>query len=781
MVSRVPAPIRAGLRFSTTAALLASALLPAVIAEAAPATPAAVKEIVLRGPEVVKLDWNTRALQAVDLNGDKKLDLAVINNDRSAIDLLFQLKPGETVEKPARGVRVNRWEPVLEDARFRKSSVTTGLTVFDLVVADFNGDGRKDLAYTGEPQPLTLRLQEADGSWTEKRVTEAPTPSQMVGSFRAGDLDGDGRTDLAVLGQKELAVFFQEKDGGFAPPDRYALPDDNCFGLELVDVNGDKQPDLVYLCGTHRDGLRVRLQAEKRQFGPEQAYPMKPSRCTLQILQQAGPNKAAVFAFAQQATGQFEEFKLEPAKSGESSLVLRPRVFSPRQGSKTTAGYAVGDFNGDGQADVAVSDPDGAQVFLFLRQRNGGFTRAQRFPVYADCRSIAAADWDGDGRAELFVASLKEQSLGVSVFSKEGRLAYPQPLPLAGRPLAIAVEAGPSGALIAVVRDEKGKRFLDLMRRKDDSAEVVKSLELAGLKTDPRSVRFMDINQDGRSDVLVFSPLEPIRIFLQDENSGYTDLNSAAGFRRGLVDNVDPSAVSVGDVADDSKPELIISSGNFARALRVNAKNELIVVDQFNARDSTSEVSAAFALATEKGKKSTVLLYDRKTESFQVLKHNEQGLYQVSESTPAGKIEIVGAEVLSQAAGGAEAFVWGRDRFWWLPLGRGDFELKTVATHTTDLPEIHYSDVIAGDLTGDGAPEVVCVDPDKNALEILAREGDRWESRLHFKVFETDEHFQGRKGPPQEPRETLVADVTGDGKNDLILLVHDRILVYPRE
>jgi hypothetical protein len=32
-----------------------------------------------------------------------------------------------------------------------------------------------------------------------------------------------------------------------------------------------------------------------------------------------------------------------------------------------------------------------------------------------------------------------------------------------------------------------------------------------------------------------------------------------------------------------------------------------------------------------------------------------------------------------------------------------------------------------------------------------------------------------------EPREALVADVTGDGLNDLLVLVHDRILLYPQE
>jgi hypothetical protein len=52
--------------------------------------------------------------------------------------------------------------------------------------------------------------------------------------------------------------------------------------------------------------------------------------------------------------------------------------------------------------------------------------------------------------------------------------------------------------------------------------------------------------------------------------------------------------------------------------------------------------------------------------------------------------------------------------------------------------------------------------------------GERWQ------VFE--EHtFRGAGNAVPEPREALVTDVTGDGKNDLIVLVHDRILVYPQQ
>lgn len=732
---------------------------------------------------MIKLDWNTRSLQAVDFDQDGFLDLAVVNNDRSSIDLLYQTKPGAPVTKNPGSVRTNRWEPVLEDAHFRKASVTTGVTVFDLVSGDFNADGRTDMAYTGDPQLLTVRHQETDGSWSEKKIAEAPIPSQMVGSFRAGDIDSDKRTDLVMLGQKELAIFYQDKAGLLSAPERYPLPDDACYGLELCDVNGDKRTDIIYLCGNSRDALRVRLQMGERQFGPEQAYTLRGTRCTLQILQPAADKKPAVFAFAQESTGHFEEFRLDPAKPTEGTISLRPRVFSPRPGSKTPAAYALGDFNADGQLDVAVSDPDGAQVFVYLRQKDGGFTRAERYPVFSDARSIAAGDWDGDGRTDLFVASPKEQSVGVSSLTPDGRLSYPQPLPITGRPLALAAgELSPGGPVhLAVLREEKGKRFLELLSRKGSATEVVKSIELAGLKTDPRAVRFVDVNEDEKTDLVVFSPLDAMKIYLQGESLAFTDFSATPGFRRGLVDGLDAGAATLGDLKGDGKPELIVSSGNFSRALRVTDKGELTVIDQFNARDSVADIATTLVLPQGGGKLPLVVLYDKKTDAFQTLRANDQALYQVADTAPAGKIEVIGAEVVT-AKNRTEAFVYGKDRFWWLPLGRGDFAASTVATHATDLPDIHYSDIIVGDLNGDGTVEAVCVDPQKNVIEILSRAPEnRWESRLHFKVFETDEHFQGRKGPAQEPRETLIADVTGDRKNDLILLVHDRILVYPQQ
>lgn len=767
-----------------------SLLRPLVCLLAVAGARAAAPDVALSGPDVKKLDWNTRALQVADINGDGLLDALVANNDRATVDILYQLKAGESRES-TKTARANRWEPVLDDARFRIERVTTGVSMFDLATGDLNGDGRPDLVYAGDPQALTVQYQQEDGGWSEFRLNEAPAPIQFPGSLRIADLNGDKRNDLVMLGLKELVIFYQTESGELASPQRFPLADENCYGLEVFDIDGDGRSDLAYLGNTKRDALRVRLQNAQGQFGPEQAYPIKEARSTLQILAaaDAGKKQAARLVFAQQRTGQLEFFNLETAKNKKDAAapVLRPRVFTPRASGKTPAAYAFGDFNGDGREDIAVSDADGAQIFIYTRQPDGGFTVAERFPTFADVRSLAACDWQGDGRAELVVASLKEQSVGLAAVNADGRLDYPQPLPGTGRPLAVAAGdlAGTRAPTIVVLREEKGKRWFDLIARNAAGAPaIVRTVELAGLKTDPRGLRLVDANQDGLLDVAVFTPLDSLRLFLQTKDGGFADASTSAGFRKGLVDSLDASALTTADVAGDGKTSLLVSSGGFARALRVDADGALTVVDQFNARDTTAEITAAFAIPGTKGKRPEVLLYDRKGEQFQRLRANKQGVYDVVDSVPAGRIDVVGGEVRTAGKGGApELFVLGKDRFWWLPLGRSDFTARSVETHTTDLPGINYSDVVAGDLTGDGKAELVTLDPENSVVEILARDeaAKTWVSRMHFKVFETDEHYQGRKGESLEPREAVVADVTGDGKKDLLLLVHDRVLVYPQK
>lgn len=761
---------------------------------------AAAPAVTLVGPDVLKIDWNIRALAAADLDGDGLTDLAVIDNDRATIELLYQLKPGASPEATRPGARANRWEPVLDDARFRRAAVTIGLAAIDLAVGDLDGDGRPDLVCTADSQPLTIRHRQADGTWLEKKIADAPAPARSLGTLRIADVNGDGRPDLVMLGQKELAIYRQQADHTLAAPERLALADENCYGLDLADINGDGLLDLLYLASSARDSLRARLQTAAHQFGPELAFPLKSTRCTLQILPPVAKGGPPVFAVASNPTGQLEFFTLDPTteKNSEADAAPRPRVFTPPAAARTgTTAYAFGDFDGDGREDLAMSDPAGAQVFVYFRQSDGGFTTPKKFPSFAEIRALAAADWDGDGRADLFVASSKEQALGVASVNAEGRLSYPQPLALAGRPLAVAAgDLGDKRASVVALVEEKGARsVVILQRQRDGTAKAVRTLDLPGLKTDPRALRLVDANQDGRADIAVFVPLDAMRLFVQQADGGFNDASTGAGFRKGLVDDLEASALGSGDIDGDGKLELLVSNGALTRALRLDAKGTLTVVDQLNARDPAAEIAAALVLpvAAKSGqaapksgelRRPDVLLYDRKGEQFQRLHAGQDGVYEVAVVAPAGKLDLVAAEARIPRYGApAELFFLGNGRFWWLPAVSDNLTLRTVATRATDLPDVSYADVTAGDLTGDGQPELVTVDPRQNLVEILARDPatGEWASRLHFKVFEADEHFSGKKGSPLEPRETVIADVTGDGKNDLILLIHDRVLVYPQQ
>jgi hypothetical protein len=105
-------------------------------------------------------------------------------------------------------------------------------------------------------------------------------------------------------------------------------------------------------------------------------------------------------------------------------------------------------------------------------------------------------------------------------------------------------------------------------------------------------------------------------------------------------------------------------------------------------------------------------------------------------------------------------------------------------TYETRIKEGAYAGFAAGDLNSDGRPEIALVEYKGDHLEILAL-CDDWRplAAMRFKVFEKKSYRRQRSASKAEaePRELAIADVTGDGKEDLIAVIHDRIIVYPQD
>jgi hypothetical protein len=130
--------------------------------------------------------------------------------------------------------------------------------------------------------------------------------------------------------------------------------------------------------------------------------------------------------------------------------------------------------------------------------------------------------------------------------------------------------------------------------------------------------------------------------------------------------------------------------------------------------------------------------------------------------------------------GREDLLVAGTDRFGIVLTGRKGQRLKTLASYESDRTEARLGDLAAGDFNGDGRPDVAITDIGDHFVELVTYAGQaNLERGLVFKVFERKSYRGVRDSI--EPRDLAVGDVDGDRRDDLVLIVHDRVLVYRQD
>ncbi|HIE70301.1 MAG TPA: VCBS repeat-containing protein, partial [Planctomycetes bacterium] len=100
--------------------------------------------------------------------------------------------------------------------------------------------------------------------------------------------------------------------------------------------------------------------------------------------------------------------------------------------------------------------------------------------------------------------------------------------------------------------------------------------------------------------------------------------------------------------------------------------------------------------------------------------------------------------------------------------------LKPVATHEPPTERTYYWIGRSGDFDGDGIPDLAMIDRRLPGLQILAGSKTGIRRALAMPVFET----RPSESPDNEPRALATGDLDGDGRCDLVLIAHDRILIY---
>ena len=287
---------------------------------------------------------------------------------------------------------------------------------FPVAAADFNGDGKPDLAFglnypdtTVAPNQLSIFLN--SGS-EESFQFSGPTNYNLLvpGAIyiASGDFNGDGKIDLAILatdagfiGSSAVQILLGNGDGTFGAPTSFAAGS-SPTSLLAADLNNDGKLDLAVANGSGTISIFWGNGDGRFQEGPELFVAGAfDGLLALSVgdlnedgnldLVVGGPFSDNVYVLFGHGDGTFSS----PA---------------PIATNEPPQGIAVADFNGDGKLDLAVTGgaaPVGAIISILRGNGDGTFASATDYPLAAGMAPVQAvvADFNGDGKPDIAVDS----------------------------------------------------------------------------------------------------------------------------------------------------------------------------------------------------------------------------------------------------------------------------------------------------------------------------------------------------------------------------------------
>jgi hypothetical protein len=376
--------------------LLASAGFPTILAVACfGAAPAPVRQIsVGDGPGVVAI---------LDANRDGKTDLVVVNERGGSASIL--LGDGRGNFSMAGG-----------------SPVAAGHSPNDVAVGDFNRDGFSDLAFANhETQQLTVLLGNGRGQfipapYAPLSVAVKPHPHGIA----AGDFDGwlDLVTDS--WGDDRLEILFNDGKGNFRTPGMYVPVGKHPYQrIRVGDFNGDGKADIV---SPNLDGndVTILLGDGKGAFVQPAGSPFpcgdSPFNVAVGDVNADGLTDLAIVNSPSSTSDRSGRDGLT-VLLGDGHGRFRPMPGSPFSTDKFPNLAAIGDIDGNGVADIAISIPDSDRITIFSMARNGTVMSRRNVAVHGHPKGLVIQDFDGDGKGDIAVTNNSDRAVTI-IFGK---------------------------------------------------------------------------------------------------------------------------------------------------------------------------------------------------------------------------------------------------------------------------------------------------------------------------------------------------------------------------
>jgi hypothetical protein len=327
---------------------------------------------------------------------------------------------------------------------FKQTKYAVGAGPASIVVADFNGDGKPDIAAANRgSSTVSILINNGDGTFqTHVDYATGNSPSQVV----AGDFNNDSKVDLAVAnsGDGSISILLGNGDGTFRPAIDTLITSGFASSISASDFSGDGKLDLVvgpadvsllgngdgtfqapvgfsltsggslsYVLVTQLNSFNlVGVMNDFAPFEIEELAPegggkwlnyadVIPGGPYTHLGQLAGgKNEKDSFGFvAASWSGQNQVFLCVPNQDNVLGCGHNYNV------GKEPTGIALSDLTGDNVVDLVTAN-SGSNSISFLRG-HGDVTLGPRtnYAVGKVPQSVAVADFDGNGRADVAVAN----------------------------------------------------------------------------------------------------------------------------------------------------------------------------------------------------------------------------------------------------------------------------------------------------------------------------------------------------------------------------------------
>ncbi len=301
----------------------------------------------------------------------------------------------------------------LEDRRMLSfspaASYSVGTSPLAVASADFNGDGRLDLATANSSSNnVSVMLGNADGTFQAAQTSATGTGPL---SLAVGDFNADGKLDLATANAGDVSVLLGNGNGTLQAPASINIGT-SPSSVAVGDFNGDGKLDLGVASNFYNPGYWWGYYWNPGSYAGQANVLLGTGGGSF-----GAPNTTSLGNgyYSSSTVGQFNadtnlDFATAGSDSAYLSVLLGTGTGALGAAVNFGAGYsplsvAAGDVNGDGKADLVSATPYGNQVNVLLGTGTGSFGAAQNYAVGDSPYSVAMADFNGDGKIDLVTAN----------------------------------------------------------------------------------------------------------------------------------------------------------------------------------------------------------------------------------------------------------------------------------------------------------------------------------------------------------------------------------------